>query len=290
MDPVKRMYLARDADGRHAAKRYRKPPLRFRASELANCKRQQWYRLSGYRPAPSTGFQEDWSIDGDIHHDMVRQMLLHWGIELRGITQEGGEGETVEDPFVVADFEYNGMKFQIATRQDGWIKHEDYEKWPLLEIKSVGHWPYHYLAKAYETGGEDGFREYIAEKRPGYLYQMTVGMKIHGDDMAYLLLKDRSNSHIGIHLSNGEIIGGVVFPYDNDVWEKIARRCVTVKRAVMDGIPPVPEYTAGSKQCGWCPFHYLCHGADKRRKAGLEPAVVYPDAEVIDESENQGGA
>jgi CRISPR/Cas system-associated exonuclease Cas4 (RecB family) len=276
MDPIKKMYLARDEDGRHAIRRYRKPPLRFRASELSDCKRRLWYRLSGFLPAPRTGFQEDWSVDGDIHHDMVRQTMLHWGIEMRGITQENAEGETVEDPYVTKEFTHDGTSFTISSRQDGWVYHEDYG-WLMTEIKSVGHWPHHYMVKAYDEGGAEGFRQYIAEKKPGYLYQMTAGMVLQDEERAYLLLKDRSNSHIGIHLPDGEVVGGVVFEYDDEIWKRIQRRCVAVKRAVMAGEPPMPEHTPGSKECGYCPFYYLCHGADKRRKAGLEPAVVYPD-------------
>jgi len=283
MDPIARMYLARDEDGREAMRNYKKPPLRFRASELADCKRKIWYRLSGYIPAPRYGFKEDWSVDGDIHHDMVRQTMLHWGIELGGITQDEETGETHENKYIVREFEQDGMPFNIASRQDGWIKHADYgDKLIMMEIKSVGHWPHHYMVKAYEEGygpdgfkGDDrvaglqGFRDYIYDKKPEYVYQMTAGMAMNKEDHCYLVLKDRSNSHIGIHLSDGTCVGGTVFDYDPSVMDKIKRRCVAVKRAVMDGTPPMPEHLPSSKECGYCPFYYACHEKFKRDKACL---------------------
>lgn len=281
MDPIARMYLARDEDGRVAVRNHKKPPLRFRASELADCKRKIWYRLSGYTPAPRYGFNEDWSIDGDIHHDMVRQTMLHWGIELGGITQDAETGETHEHKYQVKEFVHEGMKFNIASRQDGWIKHEDYgDKLIMMEIKSVGHWPHNWMVKAYETGGEQGFRDYIYEKKPEYVYQMTAGMHMNDDDHCYLVLKDRSNSHIGIHLADGTCVGGVVFDYDFTVMERVKRRCVAVKRAVMAGDPPMPEFLPSSKQCGYCPFYYACHEKFKRDKAGLTPNMVYPDPTI----------
>ena len=280
MDPIAKMYLARDEDAREEVRNYRKPSIRFRASELADCKRKIWYRLSGYIPTPRSGFKNDWSIDGDIHHDMVRQTMLHWGITLGGITQDEETGETHENKYIVTEFEYDDVKFNVSSRQDGWIEHEDYDGLIMMEIKSVGHWPHNYMVKAYEEGGAAGFVEYIKEKKPEYVYQMNAGMAMNKDDHCYLVLKDRSNSHIGIHLNDGTVVGGVVFDYDPVLMEKIKRRCVAVKRAVIAGKPPMPEFTAGSKQCGYCPYYYACHASFKRKKAGLTPTMVYPDPTI----------
>ena len=278
MDPIKRMYLARDEDAREDIRGYRKPSIRFRASELGNCRRQQWYRLSGYLPAPRTGFSNDWSIDGDVHHDVVRQMMLQWDIKLGGITLDPETGETVEAKYIVHEFEHDDCKFSVSSRQDGWIEHEDYDnKLIMMEIKSVGHWVHHHMVKAYEEGGESGFKDYIAKKKPGFIYQMNIGMEMQGDEHCYLVLKDRSNCHTGIHLPDGTVIGGVVFDKDPEIIEKVKRRCVAVKRAVMDAKPPMVEHTASANECGWCPFYYACHEKIKRAKAGLTPTMVYPD-------------
>lgn len=307
MDPIARMYLNRDEAGREKVRQQRNPARRFRASGLADCKRQEFYRQSGWLEKPRYGLDDDYGVDGDVHHDIVRQVMLANGVQLAGITQ-GADGSTEEDQFVVHDFDYEGRTITISTRQDGWIRHEDYG-WMLMEIKSVGHWPMHYMQKAYFEGwtdelniehqpGHDTALAYLKEKKPEYIYQIMAGLAIsrargvdklpfdsnekHTLDHAYLVIKDRSNCHIGYHdRDNGrEMLGGIVVPWDEDLFNKILRRCYITKGKIVDGTPPIPEYPAGSKQCGYCPFKYACHDADKRRKAGLEPAVVYPDSEI----------
>jgi CRISPR/Cas system-associated exonuclease Cas4 (RecB family) len=306
MDPVARMYQKRDEDAREAVRNYKKPPVRFRASELADCKRQIFYRLSGYVPKPRYGFNDDWGIDGDVHHDIVRQQLLNWDVRLAGITQLE-DGSTEEDRFITHDFDVDGRIVTVSTRQDGWIYHEDYG-WMMLEIKSVGHWPQTYMQKAYTDGyttahgvelpaGEDAALAYIIDKKPDYIAQINIGLAIHRArsiaqrpfpdeerytlDHAFLILKDRSNCHIGYHPDNGmPVLGGIVVPYDQANVDHTLRRLYITKGKVTDGVPPLPEYPAGSKQCGYCPFKYACHDADKRRKQGLSPAVVYPDPAV----------
>jgi hypothetical protein len=189
----------------------------------------------------------------------------------------------------------------VSTRQDGWIYHEDYG-WMLMEIKSVGHWKYDYMNKAYISGGHDRLLEYITEKSPGYIYQINAGLEIARDrgglpfetdepytlDMAYLVIKDRSNCHIGFHDDKHGALGGVLVPYDPSVIDTIVNKTYRLKGMVLDGTPPLPEYPSGSRECGYCPFKYLCHDADKRRRKGQHPVIVYPDPAVsIDFNENQ---
>jgi len=312
MDPIMKMYQVRDEIGRDKARHQRNPARRFRASGLTDCKRQEWYRQSGWVEAPRYGLNDDYGVDGDVHHDIVRQMMLAHGIRLAGITQ-GEDGSTDEFNFTTQDFTVEtGLGDQttitISTRQDGWIFHEDYG-WMLMEIKSVGHWPQHYMAKAYFEGwtdevgtayppGHDAALAYICEKKPEYVAQIMAGLAIAREqgegklpfdtsegytlDHAYLVIKDRSNCHIGYHDRDGdrEGLGGIIIPWDDALFQKILRRCAIIKGKVADGTPPIPEYPAGSKQCGYCPFKYACHDADKRRKKGQEPAVVYPDPAV----------
>ena len=305
MDPIVRMYLKRDEQWRENARNHKKPPARFRASELTDCKRTIFYRHSGFLPKPRYGFNDDWGIDGDVHHDIVRQQLLNWGVRLAGITQ-AEDGSTDEFQFVTHDFIVEGRTITVSTRQDGWIYHEDHG-WMLLEIKSVGHWPLTYMVKAYEHGwtdengkkyppGEDAAFAYIAEKKPEYVAQILAGLAIarargpeklpfdtsekYTLDKAYLLVKDRSNCHIGYHPETMPILGGIIINFDQEKLDKVLRRCYVTKGKVADGTPPMPEYPAGSKQCHYCDYKYLCHGADKRRKQGLEPAIVYPDPAI----------
>lgn len=292
MDPIARMYAERDERGRVEARQYNKPPARFRASELGDCKRRIWYRHSGYVPAPRTGFQDDWGVDGDVHHDIVRQQMLAHGIRIKGIVQNE-DGTTEEDKFIAHDFVHDGRVMTVSTRQDGWIFHEDHG-WMLMEIKSVGHWKYDYMNKAYISGGHDRLLEYLTEKYPGYIYQIQAGLAIARDrggvpfetdepytlDMAYLVIKDRSNCHIGFHSDNHGVAGGVLVPFDQSIVDSLVAKVYRLKGMVLDGTKPIPEYPSGSRQCGYCPFKYLCHAAEKRRKAGQSPAVVYPDPAV----------
>lgn len=312
MDPIQRTYLDRDEAGREQARNQRNPARRFRASGLTDCKRQEFYRQSGWIQKPRYGVSDDYGIDGDVHHDIVRQYMLAHGIRLAGITQ-AEDGSTDEFMFVTHDFETtnaNGdtTSITISTRQDGWIFHEDYG-WMLMEIKSVGHWPQHYMAKAFFEGwkdengkkygpGEEAALAYMIEKKPEYIAQIMAGLaigKARGEDNlpfdtseqytldhAYLVMKDRSNCHIGYHDRDGdkEMLGGIIIHWDEELFNKILRRCAITKGKINAGTPPIPEYPAGSKQCGWCPFKYACHDADKRRKRGQTPAIVYPDPAV----------
>ena len=304
-DPIAQMYQLRDEEGRERARQHRAPARRFRASELADCKRRMYYRQSGYVPAPNTGFQMDWSIDGDVHHDIVRQVLLNAGVRIAGITQNE-DGTTDEDQFVSYDFDVHGLTLPVSTRQDGWIYHDDYG-WMLMEIKSVGHWKYHYQMKAYEEGFEDaeGVRHpagdgallaYLYEKSPSYIYQVHAGMaiaKARGEgrlpfdasepytlDHAYLVIKDRSNCHIGYHSDTQGLLGGLVVPFCEDTWQKVLQRLYVTKQGLSKGVPPMPGYTAGSYQCKICPYKYACHDAIKRKQQGRKPYVVYPDPDV----------
>ncbi len=304
-DPIVQVYLDRDEEGREACRTHRKPAVRFRASGLTACKRQEFYRQSGYVPSPRYGFDNDWSIDGDIHHDVVRQLLLAYGVKLAGITQ-AEDGSTDEFMFVTHDFDVEGRTITVSTRQDGWIYHEDHG-WLLMEIKSCGHWVFNYIQKAYVAGwtdevgtkyppGIEAVMAYIVEKKPDWIAQMLAGLAIakakgpdklpfdasdkYTLDHSYLVIKDRSNCHIGFHDESMPIVGGIMFPFDQATFDKVLRRCYITKGKVLDGTPPIPEYPPSHRECGYCKFSYLCHGADKRRKLGLEPAVVYPDPEI----------
>jgi CRISPR/Cas system-associated exonuclease Cas4 (RecB family) len=294
MDPIVRIYKQRDEEGRERARNYRIPAQRFRASELADCKRKMWYRKMGYVPKPDTGFAMDWSIDGDLHHDVIRQVMLDAGIELAGITRNE-DGTTEEDMFTKHTFLHDGQEIVVSTRQDGWIKHDDYG-WMLMEIKTVSHWKYKYMHEAYLKGGHDGVLEYLQEKYRNYIYQMHAGLAIakaqgpkalpfdpsekHTLDHAYLVIKDRSNCHMGFHDEERGVLGGVIMPYSDDTWNIVLNRCAQVSRKRDENVPPRPDYTSSAAPCQYCDYRYACHDAEKRRRKGLRPAVVYPDPAV----------
>jgi hypothetical protein len=149
--------------------------------------------------------------------------------------------------------------------------------WALLEVKGMDGWSWKYANQAFTSGGMDGVKAYIEEKKRSYIWQMTVTMKLTDKGHAYLLVKDRSMAQHGFHnQETDERIGGGVWEFDPALWTRILNRFRAVQLAVTAGEAPRPEYADGSKQCNQCPFYYRCHAAFKREAAGKKPYIVYP--------------
>ena len=286
-DPVNRMY---DRMAEEMLERTLRTSSRyFRASEAGDCKRKLWYRISGYRPAPNDGWLKHLGIQGDVDHDVVRDMLLHYGAELEGLKfarEEDGSVSVEELEKVRETFDVDGTDVTIACRSDGSIHIRELldEVFPdhgtdglaLLEVKGMDGFSWRWANKAFAADGMDGVKEYIEEKKP-YVWQMNTTMKLVGRPYAYLMVKDRSLSQSGFHNeSNGERIGGGVWKFDPNLWKRTLNRMAIVRRAVDSGEPPRPDHAEGSKACKQCAWSYLCHGAEGRRRMGLEPAIVYP--------------
>ena len=123
-DPIEYLYEQMAEDGLNEVRSYSTPPKRFRASEAANCMRQIWYRLSGYRPAPRDAEGKMYGVAGDADHDITRQLFAHYGIELTGVKQEV-DGVITETLYPRKQFEveHGGKvyKIDIAARADGAI-------------------------------------------------------------------------------------------------------------------------------------------------------------------------
>jgi len=278
MDPIKQMYANRDAVARDKASRHSRPPQRFRASEVHDCARKIYYRLSGYAPAPRYAIDDDYGIDGDMQHDVVRWLMSQWGVALQGLDVDEA-GKIKEQASRIKSFAVDDLAFDVTGRIDGEIKVDD--EWMLLEIKSVGYWPYKYMQDAFIAGGEAALTERImsSSASAGYIDQMHVCMAIYGMRKGYLLVKDRSGCKTGVHnTKTGDCVGGMVVEWDQERWDTILKRLHMIRIKVNTGVPPLAGFPPGSDDCKLrCPFVYLCHGADKRRQRGLEPAVVYPD-------------
>jgi len=279
MDPIQMIYNLRDEAGRNDVRNYRKPPIRFRASEVANCSRQIWYRLSGYIPAPRYGRSDDYGIDGDAHHDITRQLLAHYGVKLRGL-EFNEDGTQVETNFLAKEYNVDGLNVTVASRCDGEIFLEEITDWALLEIKSAGYWKFKYLNDAFIEGGREGAINYMKEKRRPYYEQSTITADMHGNGHIYLLLKDRSDCGLGLYNPDTNEHTGLLYPVDQDDLTTILRKLANIKRKVMDGTPPMPEHIASSSDCKYCPFKYLCHDATRRARQKQEPAIRYPDPKV----------
>ncbi|KPJ97091.1 MAG: hypothetical protein AMJ55_00290 [Gammaproteobacteria bacterium SG8_15] len=277
MDPIQKLYNIRNENGLEQVRNHKKPPLRFRASEVADCARKIWYRLSGYLPAPRNARSDDYGVDGDAHHDVIRQMLEHYDIPIRGIAFEE-DGEQKETRFLTKEFNVDGLNITVASRCDGEIYLEDLDKWALLEIKSAGYWKYKYLNDAFVDGGTTGAIAYMKEKRQNYYLQSLITATMHGNDLVYLVLKDRSDCNIG--LWSGVLHQGLLFEVGEDDVQAILRKLASIHRKVMDGDPPVPGYLPGSNDCKWCEFRYACHDYTKRKKKGQEPHLLYPDPAI----------
>ncbi len=288
-DPVNLVY---DKMAEDQLAQTRRPSSRhFRASEADKCKRQLWYRISQWRPKPNDGWLEHLGIQGDVDHDTSRDIFRHYGAEFDGLSfirEEDGTLRVDELESHRKSFNVDGTEVTIACRADGLINigemlgqmtdgEYDGDGWALLEVKGMDGWTWRYANNAFIKGGMDGVKKYIEDKRRSYIWQMTVTMKLTGKGHAYLLVKDRSMSQHGFHNpETGERIGGGVWEFDPEIWERILKRFATVQRAVVSGEPPRPEFADGSKQCDQCPFYYACHGATNRKAKGLEPHTVYP--------------
>lgn len=286
MDPIQQMYEKRDEQGRERARNYRKPPLRFRASEVADCSRKIWYRLSGYAPAPRYGRDDDFGIDGDAHHDIVRQLMRAYDIRLEGLTFND-DGTVSEDQMKTKTFMVDGLKVPVVGRCDGFIFLPDRDELALLEVKSKGFWVFKYIQEAFEANGIRGVLDRIIDKHPDIYAQSNITALIHDMEYVYVLIKNRDMCQTGVYNDDTSARhGGTEFSRDDEQNEKTLKKLANIKRKVMDGVPPPPAGPPGSKECGYCKFKYLCHDADKRAKRKLTPTVVYPDpAIVIDQLE-----
>lgn len=277
-DPVQALYDSLDEEGIEGARAHTAPPRRFRASEASKCVRETWYRLSGCRPAPRQARNFIYGINGDADHDITRQLMNHHGVRVGGVTFDPETGEAVEHMSVRKEFEVEQagrtIPIEMACRADGEL--ETPRGSAVLEIKGMGYYPYDWLNKAFVKGGHDGALKRIHDKHKSYVWQTQVTMALTGHKLCYLLVKDRSTGTLGLHNPETGERSGIYIEFDPELFEQIKQRFALIKRKLQDGEPPMPEFADGSNECSWCPFYYMCHGAQVRRNKGEEPAVLYP--------------
>lgn len=286
-DPILHLYEQLAEDGLNEVRSYSTPPKRFRASEAADCMRKVWYRLAGYRPAPRGPEAKMYGVAGDADHDITRQMFLHYGIAVTGITQnvDGQVTETLY-PRVQYKVEHAGKTYNVdvVARADGQI--DTPRGLALLEIKGTGFYRYDWLNKTYEKEGIEAADERVRVKHQSWYAQCQVTMALTGHKQTYLVVKARDSATLGVFKtdSDGKPIlesrRGQFIDFDQKFWESTLQRFAYVMRKLEENKAPAPEFTAGSNECNYCPFFYLCHGAEQRRAAKLEPAILYPGPKI----------
>lgn len=291
-DPVQELYDKMEEHGLDVARAHRRPVQRFRASEAAACVRQIWYRLSGYRPSPRTPDSQMYGTCGDVDHDVTRQILEHFGIEVGGVAhKEDGSVEELmffTEKFVV-ETPTGPVEVVISGRADGEI--ETPRGRALFELKGKGYWPFDWLQKAFVSGfrskdhgqmpgGHEAMLQRVKEKHKDNYWQTQVMMKLTKHTLTYVLYKDRSTGQLGVVNETTGERSGVYVEFEPELFEQILERFAFVKRKLDEGKPPAPEHSAGSKECSYCPFYYLCHGAEERRAKKKKPVIKYPGPQM----------
>ena len=282
-DPVQQLYDSMTEEGIAEVRNHTAPPVRFRASESSNCLRQIYHRLNGDRPAPRDARGLMYGICGDVDHDLTRQLFEGHGVKIGGVTFDD-DGQATEHMFFRKDFDVEtpagNVTVQVTARADGEI--DTPQGKCLLEVKGMGFYYYKLLNEAFEKGGHQAVIERLYEKHQSYVRQCTVTMALSGHRRCYLLVKDRASGTLGLHNEETGERSGIYLEYDDKLWHEILQRFAYVQRKLGEGEPPRPEFTSGSRECGWCEFRYRCHDMMKRQEAGEEPHIVYPGPQFGD--------
>lgn len=288
-DPVQAVYDDLDHQGLEEVRGHKRPVRRIRASEVANCARQIYYRLDGLRPAPRDGRSNMYGIAGDNDHDLTRALLMNVGVEVEGVVfaDDGQqESETRVRTFKTTGPDGEPIEVTLSSRADG-VLPETPRGRCLLEIKGMGTWAYKYLREAYLKGGHDGALKRVFDKHRKYEWQMQTTMKLYGEEQAYLLVKERDSGTLGLYDEDTGVRTGIYMESTEERWEKILKHAGYVTHCLAKEEPPIKEYSAGSIECKQCPFKYACHDKDERiakKAAGkmkaTEPDMIYPGPQI----------
>jgi CRISPR/Cas system-associated exonuclease Cas4 (RecB family) len=110
---------------------------------------------------------------------------------------------------------------------------------------------------------------------------MQISMLLFDKQLAYLGPKHRSDAQYGFEHEDGTRYG-VVIKRDEALLQEIFQTLAMIQRHVRSGtpLPKSSRELKGSGSCKNCEFYHLCHGADERAKAGLEPVVLYPGPQI----------
>jgi hypothetical protein len=270
-DPIAKLYEFLRLKGIDDLKNWAPPHHHYWASESGGCLRRVYYRLSGLKPLPETPEDMLLSMDGDVHHDIVRQLFDQAGIEQRAIVFE--ESGSVKETGQRKTYHFEGYDIEVSGRCDGEIATP--RGWAVHEIKSIWFYGYKYYQDDYKKGGADAVLERIEKKNGAWVPQAQFMMDMRELDTWYLTLKDRNFGGIGFEREGRRV--GVYLDRDPKVLDTALADLVTVEKALEGSTDPPPQrFLAGDWKCKSCRWRYACHDADARRDRGLVPDVVYP--------------
>lgn len=277
VDPIKQWYAKRERDLiANLKKNYKRPRANFVASELSACRLATWFRLMGYIPCARNPRGEDYGNDGNLHHDSVRNQMREGGMEIGDVTFNK-DGTVEETGVYILNITHKGIKFNISMRLDGTLRLGVLKH--TLEIKSLGYWKYKPIQKVWEdTESEAAVLGWLMKNRVDMIYQVHANMVATKLKQSYLVFKDRSDCAIGLHSSKNPkaITGGVVVPFSPTLWKGVLDKLAFIQRHIDSGVQPDPDFLEEVTACKYCNYHHLCHGAEKRRKKKLEPAIWHP--------------
>lgn len=252
----------------------RRPQLRFRASEAGNCKRQVWYRLMGYRPAPDPVYLTLYQVEGTVAQDVVRSLFKRYGVPLEGITFDSTSGEQVETldtqrVFDVAMPDGTTECITVSARADG-----HFPQTPVgpaqFEFKTMSTYKMKWLQRDYQQGGDAAAIERIIEKHSNNHAQVQVTMAMFDDEWAVYGPKDRNMCQYGVRVSaprKGQPLPplrGIYIQRNQEVIDTLLQQFAFVKRAVKTETPPDPEFFDGSRECNQCPYYKHCPTLSKK--------------------------
>lgn len=286
-DPIWAIYKGLAAEAVEKIRNYYKPTRRIRASEISNCRRQIWYRLSGYIPFPKKPWLELVGNSGDFHHDYVRYLMHQFEMGLSGIkfgddivTDTGAviAGSQEEDENIVRTYTFDDTTFDLSCRADGSQDIGLPDETALLEVKTMTSFKFDKLQKEWIAGGNEGAFNYLLDAKPSYIWQGNQSAMLLEKRYVYLLCIDRNLNRIGLsdtpvfgkdHVWDplaGKRAGGVVWEVEQDDHTNILRKAADVVKHVESGKAPSPEFVSKSEECQQCDFYIYCHGA----KQGLQ--------------------
>jgi hypothetical protein len=268
-DPITQLYAWLREKARKDLEAWSPPHHHYWASEAGGCLRRVYYRLKGLKPLPETPESLLLSMDGDVHHDIVRQLFEQAGVEQRAIeaTDSGFRGQR-------KTYHHRGYDIEVSGRCDAEIATP--HGWAVHEIKSIWFYGYKYYLDDYKKGGAEAVLERMRKKNATWEPQAQFMMDFRGLPKWFLTLKDRNFGGLGFE-SGGGPPHGFYLDRDPKKLDDALDRLVIVEKALTAEEPPVHGHLPSTWMCKVCRWRYACHDADARRERGLEPHVVYPE-------------